>query len=69
MRYMKLFDLFNSGAVIGFLLLASATPSIAYPSVTRMCNEVRLELEKQVEEGGFEQQEVEPLLLRCRDLQ
>ena len=66
---MKFFDSFNSGAVIGFLLLASATPSIAYPSVTRMCNEVRLELEKQVEEGGFEQQEVEPFLLRCRDLQ
>ena len=66
---MKFFDSFNSYAVIGFLLLASATPSIAYPSVTRMCNEVRLELEKQVEEGGFEQQEVEPLLLRCRDLQ
>jgi len=66
---MKFFDSFNSFAVIGFLLLASATPSIAYPSVTRMCNEVRLELEKQVEEGGFEQQEVEPLLLRCRDLQ
>ena len=66
---MKFFDSFNSFAVIGFLLLASATPSLAYPSVTRMCNEVRLELEKQVEEGGFEQQEVEPLLLRCRDLQ
>ena len=66
---MKFFDSFNSYAVIGFLLLASATPSIAYPSVTRMCNEVRLELEKQVEEGGFEQQEVEPFLLRCRDLQ
>ena len=66
---MKFFDSFNSCAVIGFLLLASATSSIAYPSVTRMCNEVRLELEKQVEEGGFEQQEVEPLLLRCRDLQ
>jgi len=66
---MKFFDSFNSFAVIGFLLLASATPSIAYPSVTRMCNEVRLELEKQVEEGGFEQQEVEPFLLRCRDLQ
>ena len=66
---MKFFDSFNSFAVIGFLLLASATPSIAYPSVTRMCNEVRLELEKQVEEGGVEQQEVEPLLLRCRGLQ
>ena len=66
---MKFFDSFNTYAVIGFLLLASATPSLAYPSVTRMCNEVRLELEKQVEEGGFEQQEVEPLLLRCRDLQ
>ena len=69
MSYMKLFDSFNPGAVIGFLMLATATPAIAYPSVTRMCNEVRLELEKQVEEGGFEQQEVEPLLLRCRDLQ
>ena len=66
---MKVFNSFNSCAVIGFLLLAAATSSIAYPSVTRMCNEVRLELEKQVEEGGFEQQEVEPLLLRCRDLQ
>ena len=52
MSYMKLFDSFNLGAVIGFLLLATATPSIAYPSVTRMCNEVRLELEKQVEVGG-----------------
>ena len=69
MSYMKLFDSFNPGAVIAFSMLATATPSIAYPSVTRMCNEVRLELEKQVEEGGFEQQEVEPLLLRCRDLQ
>ena len=66
---MKLFDSFGPSAVVGFLMLATAPPSLAYPSVTRMCNEVRMELEKQVEEGGFEQQEVEPLLLRCRDLQ
>ena len=66
---MKLFDLFDPSAVIGCFMLASATPSIAYPSVTIMCNEVRLELEKAVEEGSFKQQEVELMLLRYRDLQ
>ena len=66
---MKLFDSFDLSAVIGCLMLATATPSIAYPSVTMMCNEVRLEIEKAVEEGRFKQQEVEPMLLRCRDLQ
>ena len=66
---MKLFDLFDPSAFIGCFMLASATPSIAYPSVTIMCNEVRLELEKAVEEGSFKQQEVELMLLRYRDLQ
>ena len=66
---MKLFDSFDPSTVIGCLMLATATPSIAYPSVTMMCNEVRLEIEKAVEEGRFKQQEVEPMLLRYRDLQ
>ena len=66
---MKLFDSFDLSTVIGCLMLETAIPSIAYPSVTMMCNEVRLELEKAVEEGKFKQKEVEPLLLRCRDLQ
>ena len=66
---MKLFDSFDPSAVIGCFMLASATPSIAYPSVTIMCNEVRLELEKAVEEGRFKQQEVDLMLLRYRDLQ
>ena len=66
---MKLFDSFDLSAVIGCFMLSTATPSIAYPSDTMMCNEVRLELEKAAEEGRFKQQEVEPLLLRCGDLQ
>ena len=66
---MKLFDSFDPSAVIGCLMLATATPSTVYPSVTMMCNEVRLELEKAVEEGRFKQQEVQPMLLRCRDPQ
>ena len=38
-------------------MLATATRSIAYPSVTIMCNELPLELEITVEEGRFNQQE------------
>ena len=55
---MKLFDSFDLSAVTGCLVLAAATPSIAYPSVTIMCNGVRLELEKALEEGRSNQQEV-----------
>lgn len=50
-------------------MLATDTRSIAYPSVIIICNELRLEVEKAVEEVRFNQQEVEPFLLRCRDLQ
>ena len=64
---MKLFDLFNPCAVIGCLMLASATLPISYPSVTQICTEVGVELKKGVEEGRLRQQEVDQMLLRCRD--
>ena len=64
---MKLFNAFTLIAVIGYSLFVSAAPAIAYPSRTTICTEVRVELEYAVEEGRLKQQEVEPLLLRCRD--
>lgn len=64
---MKLFYSFNSSAVIGFLMLATATPSMAYPSVTQICTEVGVELKKGVKDGRLQQQQVNRMLLRCRD--
>ena len=64
---MKLFDSFNSSAVIGCLMLATATPSMAYPSVTQICTEVGVELKKGVKDGRLQQQQANRMLLRCRD--
>ena len=64
---MKLFYSFNSSAVIGFLMLATATPSMAYPSVTQICTEVGVELKKGVKDGRLQQQGGNPMLLRRRD--
>lgn len=64
---MKLFCSFKSSAVIGFLMLATATPSMAYPSVTQICTEVGVELKKGVKDGRLQQQQVNRMLLRCRD--
>ena len=64
---MKLFDSFNSSAVIGCLILVAATPAIAYPSVTQICTEVGVELKKGVKDGRLQQQQANRMLLRCRD--
>ena len=64
---MKLFYSFNSSAVLGCLMLATATPSMAYPSVTQICTEVGVELKKGVKDGRLQQQQVNRMLLRCRD--
>ena len=64
---MKLFYAFNSSAVLGCLMLATATPSMAYPSVTQICTEVGVELKKGVKDGRLQQQQANRMLLRCRD--
>ena len=64
---MKLFNAFTLIAVTGYSLFVSAAPAIAYPSRTTICTEVRVELENAVEEGKLQQQEIELMLLGCRD--
>ena len=67
MSYMKLFDSYNPSSVLGCLMLVAATPAIAYPSVTQICTEVGVELKKGVKDGRLQQQQVNRMLLRCRD--
>ena len=67
MSYMKLFDSYNPSSVLGCLMLVAATPAIAYPSVTQICTEVGVELKKGVKEGRLQQQELDRMMLRCRD--
>ena len=67
MSSMKLFDSFNPSSVLGCLMLVAATPAIAYPSVTQICTGVGVELKKGVTEGRLQQQELDRMLLRCRD--
>ena len=67
MSSMKLFDSYNPSSVLGCLMLVAATPAIAYPSVTQICTEVGVELKKGVKEGRLQQQELDRMLLRCRD--
>ena len=48
-------------------MLVAANPAIAYPSVTQVCTEVGVELKKGVTEGRLQQQELDRILLQCRD--
>ena len=66
---MKVFNSISAAVVLGGSLIATANPAIAYPSVTQICSEVRVELAKGVDEGRFKRQQVERMLLRCRDNQ
>ena len=65
---MKLINILTAAAVVSASLI-SAQASDAYPSVTTICTELRVELEKGMKEGKFKQQEVEQMLINCRDLQ
>ena len=65
---MTLINVLTAAAVISASLI-SAQAADAYPSVTTICNELRVELQKGVEDGQFEQEEVEGILINCRDLQ
>ena len=65
---MKLFDVLTAAAVVSACLI-SAQAVDAYPSITTICTELRLELEKGMEKGQFKQEEVEQMLINCRDLQ
>ena len=65
---MKLINVLASAAVVVAFLLSSLAAD-GYPSVTTICKELRIELEKSMEESQVKQNEVEQMLLRCRDLQ
>ena len=67
MSYMKLFDSYNPSSVLSCLMLVAATPAIAYPSVTQICTEVGVELKKGIKEARLQQQELDRMMLRCRD--
>lgn len=66
---MKLFNAIATTAVSSSSLIAIATAATAHPSVTTICNELHVELQREIEEGQLKQQEAEQLLLRCRGLQ
>ena len=65
---MKLINILTSAAVVSASLI-SAQAADAYPSVTTICTELRVELQKGVEDGQDKQEEVEEMLINCRDLQ
>ena len=65
---MKLINVLTAAAVVSASLI-SAQAADAYPSVTTICTELRVELEKGMEEGRIKQEEVEQMLINCRDLQ
>ena len=68
LKSMKLINVLTATAVVSASLI-SAQAADAYPSITTICNELRVELEKGMKEGKFKQQEVEQMLINCRDLQ
>lgn len=65
---MKLINVLTAAAVVSASLI-SAQAVDAYPSITTICTELRVELEKGMEEGQLKQEEVEQMLINCRDLQ
>ena len=65
---MKLINILTAAAVVSASLI-SAQAADAYPSVTTICSELCVELEKGLEEGQLIQEEVEQMLINCRDLQ
>ena len=65
---MKLINALTAAAVVSASLI-SAQAVDAYPSITTICTELRVELEKGMEEGQLKQEEVEQMLINCRDLQ
>ena len=65
---MKLINVHNAAAIVSASLI-SAQAIDAYPSITTFCTELRVELEKGMEEGQLKQEEVEQMLINCRDLQ
>ena len=65
---MKLINVLTAAAVVSASLI-SAQVADAYPSITTICTELRVELEKGMEEGQLKQEEVEQMLINCRDLQ
>ena len=65
---MKLINVHNAAAIVNASLI-SAQAIDAYPSITTFCTELRVELEKGMEEGQLKQEEVEQMLINCRDLQ
>ncbi|WP_186571648.1 hypothetical protein [Synechococcus sp. PROS-U-1] len=65
---MKLINVLTAAAVVSASLI-SAQAVDAYPSITTICTELRVELEKGTEEGQLKQEEVEQMLINCRDLQ
>ena len=65
---MKLINVLTAAAVVSASLI-SAQAVDAYPSITTICTELGVELEKGMEEGQLKQEEVEQMLINCRDLQ
>ena len=65
---MTLINVLTAAVVISASLI-SAQAADAYPSVTTICNEQHVELQKGVEDGQFKQEEIEQMLINCRDLQ
>ena len=68
LKSMKLINVLTAAAVVSASVI-SAQASDAYPSVTTICTELRVELETGMKEAKFNQQEFEQTLINCRDLQ